>query len=143
MYMYVYNIDNIGKTASIKCHYFIWIKIKQLACEGFSSMQSLRLYMYMYMYMYSTCTHICTIYCLLYYMYITHVHVGLGGLKFLASRFTAGKKNLVFGFTVNFFEEKLWNRILNNNSSIGVPNDHGKHGALIIIAEEQGYNEYQ
>ena len=30
-----------------------------------------------------------------------------------------------------------------NNSSIGVPNDHGKHGALIIVAEEQGYNEYQ
>ena len=30
------------------------------------------------------------------------------------------------------------NRILNNNSSIGVPNDHEKHGALIIVAEEQG-----
>ena len=36
----------------------------------------------------------------------------------------------------------LKNRILNNNLSIGVPNDHGKHGALIIVAIEQGYNEY-
>ena len=37
----------------------------------------------------------------------------------------------------------LKNSILNKNSSIGVPNDHGKHGALIIIAEEQGYNDDQ
>ena len=37
----------------------------------------------------------------------------------------------------------LKTRIWNNNSSIGVPYDHGKHGALIIVAEEQGYNEYQ
>ena len=29
-----------------------------------------------------------------------YVQLGLGGFKFLASRFT------VFGFTVNFFEEK-------------------------------------
>ena len=35
----------------------------------------------------------------------------------------------------------LKNMILNNSSSIGVPNDHRKHGGLIIIAEEQGYNE--
>ena len=35
------------------------------------------------------------------------------------------------------------NSILNNNSSIGVPNDHGKRSALTIVAEEQGYNEYQ
>ena len=31
----------------------------------------------------------------------------------------------------------------NNNSSIGVADDHGKRIALIIITEEQGYNEYQ
>ena len=37
----------------------------------------------------------------------------------------------------------LKNRILNNNLSIRVPNDHGKQGALIIVTEEQGYNEYQ
>ena len=37
----------------------------------------------------------------------------------------------------------LKNRILNNSSSIGVPNDHGKRIASIIIAEEQGYNEDQ
>ena len=37
----------------------------------------------------------------------------------------------------------LKDRILNNNLSIGVPNDHGKHVALIIVTEEQGYNEYQ
>ena len=37
----------------------------------------------------------------------------------------------------------LKNSILNNNLSIRVPNDHGKHGGLIIVAEEQGYNEYQ
>ena len=37
----------------------------------------------------------------------------------------------------------LKNWILNNRSSIGVPNDHGKCIALIIIAEEQGYNEDQ
>ena len=35
------------------------------------------------------------------------------------------------------------NRILNNTSSIRVPNDHRKRVALIIIAEEQGYNEDQ
>ena len=33
--------------------------------------------------------------------------------------------------------------ILNNNLSIGVRNDLVKHGASIIIAEEQGYNEDQ
>ena len=37
----------------------------------------------------------------------------------------------------------LKNRILNNNPSIGVTNDHRKHSALIIVTEEQGYNEYQ